>query len=101
MKIKVGCLTYTVKDMPSEVANANGIYGRVDHQAQIIYLQEDMSPERRREVLLHELLHSTFHQWVPDGVAWNEEMIVSHVGYGLSTIFRDNPKLKEILFDAR
>lgn len=102
MKIKIGSLTYAVVPMLPEVANATGIYGKINHQAQKIWIQSDISDERAKEVLLHELIHGCFHQWVPDNSPqWTEESITSAIGYGLSTIFKDNPKLKEMLFDAR
>ena len=97
VKIKVGFLTYKVEAIPKEVADAKGVYGYVNHTKQIIRVDEELSAERYKEVLLHEILHTVYNMWgINDGE--QEEEIVNKMGNGLATVFRDNPKLKEILF---
>lgn len=97
ISIKIGYLTYTVKKMTKELSTAKRMYGYIDHGEQAIYIEEGLSSERYKEVLLHEIMHGVYIQWVDEDKK-EEESIVTQMTNGLITVFKDNPKLKEILF---
>ena len=95
-KIKIGPLSYQVIRV-KELRNDNGtrLYGEHRPSDQIIYLDEDLSLEREKEVVLHELLHAIWCQYhLPKD---NEEQYIDCIGNGLATIFTDNPKLRRYL----
>ena len=97
-KIKIGHLSYQVKYV-KDLRNDEGsrLYGQHRPSDQIICLDADLSLEREKEVVLHELLHAIWcHYQLPKD---NEERYVECIGNGLATIFADNPKLRRF-FDA-
>ena len=96
MKIKIGCLTYVVKEIDEQLADARDIYGNINHNEQVISLRKNLSKERRKEVLLHEVMHGICNQWL-DLKTEEEEKFVEAVSYGLACVFRDNPKLKDAI----
>ena len=82
--------------MDSELADAQNIYGNINHTKQIISLHKDLSKERRKEVLLHEVIHGVCNQWL-DMKSEEEEKFVEAVAYGLACVLKDNPKLKDAI----
>lgn len=96
MNIKIGFLTYKLKTMNKEMALAKNVYGYINHVDQIIYIEEGLSSQRYKEVLLHEILHGVYSQWIVESKT-EEEEVVTKMANGLSTVFNDNPKLKNIL----
>lgn len=105
MKVKVAHLTYNVKGIDRGDANIAGIYGYTDHSTQTIGIEEGLSKERRKEILLHEILHAVYYHFLssmnndPDNPDKNlEEKIVTAMGRGLSSVFQNNQHLKKELF---
>lgn len=100
-KLKIGFLTYDVIDWEKTSAAEAHCFGMQNAQTQRIKIDAAASDERRREVLLHEILHAIFDQWMPEQVElqhMTEETIVSSLAIGLTTVFNENPSLKKDLF---
>lgn len=96
--IKIGFLTYTVEDFGPKEAELRGVYGTHSPMKQIIKVDSGSTKERKKEVLLHELLHAIWNQWMPQGENIEEEAVVNALAQGLMTVFVDNPHLKKELF---
>lgn len=97
-KIKIGCLTYKIINWDRDDADQSGFFGTHSSKHQIIKLANDMSKERKKEVLLHEIIHAIWDQWVVREEGFKEEEIVRSLAIGLTTVFKDNPELKKELF---
>ena len=100
-KLKIGFLTYKIVDLPKEESVERAIFGMQNAQTQRIRIDASASVERRREVLLHEIIHAVYDQWMPEQVDlkdMSEETIVNALAIGLTTVFNENPLLKKDLF---
>jgi hypothetical protein len=99
-KIKVGHLEYQVIDWDNEAANEVRRYGEVDFITHIIRIRTDIPELKRKEILLHECLHVLWdYMNLPDAKI-PEEQLVCNYTTGLFVLFKDNPDLKEFLFNA-
>jgi len=97
-KLKVGFLTYAVKDFEGNEADVRGVYGTQNSSTQEIKLDSKVSKERKKETFLHEILHAIWGQWITVEGAVEEEVAVRALAIGLTTVFSDNPELKKELF---
>ena len=98
-KLKIGFLTYSVEDFGPKEAELRGVYGTHSPQTQKIKIDSNSTKERLKEVLLHEILHGVWSQWLGGFESeMKEEEVVSALAQGLMTVFVDNPGLKKELF---
>ena len=100
-KLKIGFLTYDIVDWNKTSAHEAHCFGTQNAQTQRIKIDAGASDERKREVLLHEVIHAVYDQWMPEQVDlkdMTEETIVSAMAIGLTTVFNENPLLKKDLF---
>lgn len=94
-KLKVGPYDYKVLGWDTQ-AWAAGRRGECDPLNKIIRIADGLPDQLRTETLIHEILHSvysTMHINDED----DEETTVTKMATGLAMVFRDNPKLKELL----
>lgn len=61
MKVKVLNLDFEIIEVPV-IEHGSDLIGRIEHLNQKIFIQKDISEERKKIVLLHEILHSIFQQ---------------------------------------
>ena len=100
-KLKIGFLTYDIVDWDKTSAQESNLFGTQNAQTQRMKIATDASDERKREVLLHEIIHAVYDQWMPTQVElkdMSEETIVNSIAIGLTTVFNENPLLKKDLF---
>lgn len=97
-KLKVGFLTYSIKDFDPGHAEIRGVYGTQNAVTQEIRIDAKLSKERRRETFLHEVLHAVWGQWIAVEGDVDEEVAVRALAMGLTTVFKDNPEIKKELF---
>lgn len=81
---------------------AEELWGWFNASDQKISVADDIHPDAARETLLHEILHSSF--WLADLTRdpyfkKKEEELITKLSVPLMTIFKHNPKLKDIFFD--
>ena len=90
--LKVGHLKYTIKLVPNgAIENA---YGDCDPVAQVIRIERNLTSDRHRNVVLHELLHAIWStQNLGDEVA--EEDAVTELSNGLAAMFEMNPRIRK------
>lgn len=93
MKIKIGHLTYEVKQVDAELMSAKNLFGQCDREKQLITIAEGLPKERYAEVLLHECLHAIFETKVLEFEHDVEERIVSAFGMGITELFQRNGDL--------
>jgi hypothetical protein len=60
MKIKVGYLTYKVLEVPYiiEVTGTEIVNGEIDSENLVIQVRKVLLPSKKRQVLLHEIIHA-------------------------------------------
>lgn len=91
-KIKVGGHTYTVREWDRRGARERNRWSETSHRDLTIDIDEDCPEPRRKEVLLHEVLHCVCNEWAID-TRDGEEKVVTAMALGLVAVMRDNPAL--------
>jgi len=96
-QIKSLGLVWEVKQL-KEVAREGGCYGSTHHTTQNIFLDPDLSDQKKEQTFLHELLHIA---WDGSSLARNkkfettdEEMIVDALANMMYHILKDNDLFK-------
>ena len=77
--------------------NLEDCYGLYDPNKQILYLDQNMKGERLFNTIIHELFHVICFNENIDVNQRGEEPIAKAVGDGYPKIFKQNPKLWDIL----
>lgn len=73
--------------------------GRCHTSEQLILVRDDLPPDGKKDVFLHEILHAIhFHMELTDSDS--EEAFTSRTATGLRSVMAANPKLCEWLFTA-
>ena len=99
--IKLGPFTFTVHRHQYQKDKEN-YFGWFKPSDQTFSIADDIHEEAQKETIAHELLHAAW--WLAQltqdkEVKEHEEKIVAMLSIPLMGIYKDNPKLKEVLFD--
>lgn len=85
--IRIQGIDYTIKEFDGDL-DAN-LMGREQYAKAKIYINKDMPESKKRETLLHELLHIVYaNAYLQPGD--DEERVVGALATGLYQIFADN-----------
>jgi Zn-dependent peptidase ImmA (M78 family) len=57
-KVKVGGVTYKIKDIENPHSNGSVCYGTCDHQNLIIEMNSNNNKQRYNQTLIHEIMHA-------------------------------------------
>ena len=98
-KIKIGYREYTLEEWKQTVASANEAQGQFFAKEGVIGYTAEETGVSHANTLIHECLHAIIYQWNMDLDEKVEELVVSGLANGLTTIFVDNPKLMDYLKD--
>lgn len=93
--IRVGYLDFAVEDWKPSEAHVNGRFGECDRHHMVIRVRADLGPQKKAEVLLHEVLHACYDVGCLSGD--DEEKIVSIFGNQLAQVWRDNPDFVQFM----
>ena len=96
-KIKVGYREYKLEEWKQTVASANEAQGQFFSKEGVIGYVTTEKGVSHANTILHEILHAIIYQWNMDLEEKVEELVVSGLANGLTTIFVDNPKLMDYL----
>lgn len=89
-RLKVLNLTYTVRFVAANEAEASEAYGWCDFGRQEIILVDGQSREALADTFLHEAMHAIGNAM---GVDWQaEEKVVATMSTGLTTFWQANPR---------
>ena len=97
-----GCYCFSVKQVPEqelrtamEIEGADEVFGAINNNEQLILLNEDMSPQTKRETLLHEITHAIVFNNSIGTVAAADDMenIVDRVAAGVYEVIKRNPDI--------
>lgn len=87
--IKIGGITYSISIVKNLQDNDELVWGYTDYKLAQIYLDEDLSFQKRKQVLIHEALHASMHEAGLDDIC-NDEKIVNPLGNVLYQFINDN-----------
>lgn len=86
-KIRIQGIDYTVKEFDGDLDT--NLMGREQYAKAKIYINKDMPESKKRETLLHELLHIVYaNAYLQPGD--DEERVVGALSTGLHQIIEDN-----------
>ncbi len=88
--VKVGATTFQVRGMSREAELLGADWGGADFGTNTITVSAAVSDPRRKETLLHEILHCIYYEWNIQ-LEDDEERTVSAFAFGLSAVMKDNP----------
>lgn len=90
--VVIGLYGYEIRTVPS--GSIEDSVGEADCHAQIISLDESLSPEALKTTLVHELLHAMFDAYGTDELLTEiDEALVSLMEMPLLALLRSNPEL--------
>jgi len=101
-KLKIGPLTFDVRKAPANLGEIaewddpeddDAYFGGISHTNQIIFLNEDNTPDRGKVALLHEVLHAVSEQYAAE----LSEGQVSCIATGLVDVLNRNKWFREEL----
>ena len=96
-KIKIGYRDYKLEEWKQTVASANDAHGQFFAKEGIIGYTVEEKGVSHANTIIHECLHAIIYQWNMDLEEKVEELVVSGLANGLTTIFVDNPELMDYL----
>lgn len=89
--IRIGYADYSVEDWPYAEALSNGADGECHAQTRTIRVRDDLRPDRKACVLLHEVLHAAYRMGdLADGDS--EEKVITVLAHQMTQVWRDNPE---------
>ena len=95
--IKVGGFIWTIQE-DEKIATEGSVYGSTHHGKQQIFIDPDISQQKKEQTLLHEIMHTVFWQ---SGLNFRyrenkdfEEDVVTSLSMGLYQVLKDNNFLK-------
>ena len=83
-----------------EIDHDSNISGQIVYQKNQIYIKSSMSSEKKRVVLLHELMHGVFEKLGMDKEC-NDERLVQMLASSIHQLIKDNAVLREVNFDVK
>ena len=103
-KLKLGAFTFTVKTDATALLKeserlASNLYGATNYQNLQIVVHPDVAPMQMKDTLLHEVLHTCFHDY-PELSNEDEESMIRFVTPRLLDALRSNPRFVEFLTEA-
>lgn len=106
-KVVIGPVDWTViedADLIDRSRNRAGDdrWGESDKKLVEILIDPSLPPSRKREVLMHEVVHAVLYEWHVDKVFpdnFEEEPLVEILGVALLATIRDNPDLISFLWE--
>lgn len=76
------------------------MWGLCKYTEGLIQVNNDIPHQKKQEVLLHEIVHGVYERMQTfDKPKQEEEKVVDNTAVGLMCVMRDNPKVKEWIFD--
>ena len=99
MKINILGEMYEVVEV-DEIDNDAHLAGQILHFKNTIQIKKNMHPEKKRVVLLHEVVHGIFEKLGMDKEC-NDEHLVQTIASSVHQIIKDNDMLREVNFDVK
>lgn len=100
-KVKINTYNYTIKEVENPSWNGGDAWGYCDYDNQEIVIKKNATEERKRYVVLHEILHAIFESVHASPASMRadeiEEYYVVHSAPMIVSLLRENPALLKYL----
>lgn len=95
--IRVGEITYSFLEDDSGL-NERHRFGETCHTAQRYSVHTRLEGDRKREILLHEIVHMIEAWWLPEDNLTERQVFA--LARGLLTVFKDNPEVRKYIWPS-
>lgn len=93
-KVKIGNIIYAVNE--ADILKDSDATGTIKYQSCKILIDRSLEKQMKEQVLLHEIIHGMFY-YLGMEEEKNNECLVDAIAKGVICLFKDNPKLLELL----
>lgn len=90
--VKVGGITYTIKVVKNLEDEGEALWGLTKYEDAAIQIREELTEQKKRQTLAHEMVHAMLHEAGLDDMASNEKL-VNPFGIMFNQVLLDNPEL--------
>jgi len=98
--IYLGHRKIKVKEIGARTANKDEIYGDFDVSKDLIRIDKTLSPARKLNTFIHEIVHLLLEHFNAELKLKDEEKVCEILGTGLSDLFSQNEKLIKVINDV-
>lgn len=103
-----GCFNFKIKEDSVENIKAltgskeDFLFGAIDNNSQIIVINKDISPQTKRETLLHEIVHAIVFNNNIGSIDNAEDMenVVDRTAAGVYEVIKRNPDIVKWIMEA-
>tara|TARA_R100000482_G_scaffold49041_1_gene17322 strand:+ start:286 stop:618 length:333 start_codon:yes stop_codon:yes gene_type:complete len=95
--IYLGHRKIKVKEIGARTANKDEIYGDFDVNKDLIRVDKTLTPEKKLNTLIHEIVHVLLDHFNAELKLKDEEKVCEVLGSGLSDLLSQNPKVIKII----
>lgn len=95
--IYLGHRKIKVKEIGARTANKDEIYGDFDVNKDLIRVDKTLTPEKKLNTLIHEIVHVLLDHFNAELKLKDEEKVCEVLGSGLSDLLSQNPKVIKVI----
>ena len=85
------------KEIGARTANKDEIYGDFDVNKDLIRVDKTLTPEKKLNTLIHEIIHVLLDHFNAELKLKDEEKVCEVLGSGLSDLLSQNPKVIKVI----
>ena len=95
--IYLGHRKIKVKEIGARTASKDEIYGDFDVNKDLIRVDKTLTPEKKLNTLIHEIVHVLLDHFNAELKLKDEEKVCEVLGSGLSDLLSQNPKVIKVI----
>jgi hypothetical protein len=95
--IYLGHRKIKIKEIGARTASKDEIYGDFDVNKDLIRVDKTLTPEKKLNTLIHEIIHVLLDHFNAELKLKDEEKVCEVLGSGLSDLLSQNPKVIKII----
>jgi Zn-dependent peptidase ImmA (M78 family) len=95
--IYLGHRKIKVKEIGARTASKDEIYGDFDVNKDLIRVDKTLTPEKKLNTLIHEIIHVLLDHFNAELKLKDEEKVCEVLGSGLSDLLSQNPKVIKVI----
>tara|TARA_R100000479_G_scaffold164646_1_gene103540 strand:+ start:356 stop:688 length:333 start_codon:yes stop_codon:yes gene_type:complete len=95
--IYLGHRKIKIKEIGARTASKDEIYGDFDVNKDLIRVDKTLTPEKKLNTLIHEIIHVLLDHFNAELKLKDEEKVCEVLGSGLSDLLSQNPKVIKVI----
>ena len=95
--IYLGHRKIKIKEIGARTASKDEIYGDFDVNKDLIRVDKTLTPEKKLNTLIHEIIHVLLDHFNAELKLKDEEKVCEVLGSGLSDLLSQNPKIIKVI----